>query len=187
MNKRAIFCIHDINGNRYISPIGAYALAESGLGYCALQGGKWLFRQSLSEGRLLLEGARLLGRKYGKAFIAETCINYFQSGGDPTKMDAFDIVTNTLNPFRLSFRGRIGMNGINSLIDYNIFQRGKNFTYFGNGKNFAQTGLDFSLFNEGLKYTFGILGGINSTTEATLDIISGNTERKAQELAGEQK
>jgi hypothetical protein len=167
------------------APIAAVGLVETGAGGAIWNGGRWIFQRGISEGRLVREGAVWLGRKYGRSFITEVGINYLQNGMDIRKMDAFDIFTNTLNPFRTSLRGRVLMGGVNSLVDINLFaEQGQRLSYLGNGKSFGQVGIDFSFgfFNEGIKYTFGALGGSNAKRDFVLEIMSGCVSGQVQNI-----
>jgi RHS repeat-associated protein len=172
------------------APLVVMGAVETGAVSSAWQGSRWLFQQGVSESGLMKEGAKWLGRKYGRSFITEVGINFFQNGMDIKKMDAFDIFTNTLNPYRQCLKGRVLMGGVNSLVDINLFAgQGQRLSYLGNGKNFGQAGIDcsFSLFNEGMKYTFGTLGGGNANRDFVLDIITGNAGGQAQQAAGDKK
>lgn len=171
------------------APLVAVGAVETGVAGGLWNGGRWLIQQSIGEAGLAKEGMKWLGRKYGRSFITEVGINYLQNGMDIKKMDAFDIFTNTLNPYRSCLRGRVLMGGLNSLVDVNLFDANKPYSYLGKNKNFSQVGIDFSfgLFNEGMKYTFGTLGSENASRDFILDVITGNAGGQAQGFAEDKK
>lgn len=121
--------------------------------------------------------------------VGATVLNIAQNGGNVHKIDAFDIATSTLNPYG-GLSGSIGMAGINSLVDYNPFAAsGNQFSTLGNGKNIFQVGFDFSFssFGEGVKFTYGTLGGTNGVAGMFTDIVTGNAGTQVQDLARDNK
>jgi hypothetical protein len=98
-----------------------------------------------------------------------------QNGGKPAGMDVFDIGTSVVFPAG-SFSQTVRSAFVNSLFDFKPgATANEQVSYLGYGKNIFQVGYDFSFsfFGEGLKYTYGTLGGTSQAVNLFTDIATG--------------